>query len=221
MNVLENCQKKVWGRKSSSNVQALLWCLHELELDYERVDAGFTYGVNDTDAYLKMNPNGKVPTLVDGDNPAIFETGAIMRYLANNYAPESFWPTNKLDRARVDMWAEWSKINIAANFTDPLFWGLVRMPQARRDPAKIVAGHKLLNSFLRIANEQLAQTAYLAANQLTLADIQFGHILFRYYDIDLPRTPFEHIDRYYELLTQREAFQSAVMVSYEELRNSL
>jgi len=57
----------VWGRASSSNVQATLWCLAELGLEFDRIDAGFIYGVTDTPAYLEMNPNGFVPTLVDGE----------------------------------------------------------------------------------------------------------------------------------------------------------
>ena len=69
----------VWGRVSSSNVQAALWCLAELELAFERIDAGFIYGVTDTPAYLEMNPNRFVPTIVDGGNPPLFETGAIIR----------------------------------------------------------------------------------------------------------------------------------------------
>lgn len=211
---------KVWGRKSSSNVQALLWCLNELELDYERVDAGFTYGVTDTEAYLKMNPNGTVPTMQDGDNPAMFESGATMRYLSNRYAPDSFWPSEKIARANVDMWAEWSKLNIAIQFTGPLFWQIVRMETSKRNPDIIAAGKKTLEGYLRIADNRLAESEFLATDQLTLADIQFGHVLYRYYDIELERLPFEHVQRYYNALTQRSAYQSTVMVSYEELRST-
>ena len=62
---------KVWGRKSSSNVQALMWCIAELGLSYERVDAGLMYGVNNTPEYLAKNPNGTVPTFQDGDNETL------------------------------------------------------------------------------------------------------------------------------------------------------
>ena len=82
----------VWGRKSSSNVQALMWCIGELHLPFERIDAGFTYGIVNSDEYLAMNPNGTVPTIQDESNPPLWETGAILRYLAAEYAPESFWP---------------------------------------------------------------------------------------------------------------------------------
>ncbi len=212
---------KLWGRKSSSNVQAVLWCLHELGLDYERVDAGFSYGVIDTDAYLKMNPNGLVPTIQVDDNPPLFESGAIMRFLSNRYGSTPFWPADEVLRAQVDMWAEWSKINVALNFTGPLFWPLVRMKESDRNLSNIAAANKVLEKYLSIANNRLAESEFLVTNHLTLADVQLGHVLYRYYDIDLQRTPFVHLRRYYDALTNHEPYRSTVMVSYEELRYSM
>ncbi len=212
---------KLWGRKSSSNVQAVLWCLTELGLDYERIDAGFSYGVTDTDAYLKMNPNGLVPTIKIDDHPPMFESGAIMRYLSSHYGSDTFWPENKILRAQVDMWAEWSKINVALNFTGPLFWPLVRMPKPARNPVKIASANKILETYLTIANDRLAESEFLVTDNLTLADVQLGHVLYRYYDIDLERKTFAHLRRYYDTLTSRDAYKSSVMVSYEELRHTL
>lgn len=212
---------KLWGRTSSSNVQAVLWCLAELGLDYDRIDAGFVYGVTDTDAYLKMNPNGRVPTIQIDDHPPMFESGAIMRYLSNTYGSDIFWPADKIVRAQVDMWAEWSKINVAMNFTSQLFWPLVRMSESERRPDKIASANKTLEAYLTIANDRLAKTEFLVTNNLTLADVQLGHVLYRYYDIDLERKPFAHLRRYYDKLTSRAAYRSSVMVSYEDLRNTL
>ncbi len=209
---------KVWGRRSSSNVQALMWCIAELGLEYERSDAGLTYGVVDTADYLAMNPNGTVPTLQDGDNPPLWETGAILRYLANSYAPEAFWPADPVARADVDKWAEWSKINIALKFTAPVFWRVVRTPPSKRDPAAIAEGLRTLGKFLDIAEARLAGSPFLVGDDFTLADIQFGHTLFRYFDIDITREDRPALRRYYDALTARPAFREHVMVSYEELR---
>ncbi len=209
---------KVWGRKSSSNVQALMWCIGELNLPCERIDAGLTYGVVDTPEYRAMNPNGTVPTLQDGDNPPLWETAAILRYLANAYAPDSFWPADPVARADVDRWAEWSKINIALGFTVPVFWQVVRTPSSKRDPAVVQRGLRTLDKYLAIAEERLAQFPYLVGAHFTLADIQFGHCLFRYFDIDIERTQHPNFQRYYEVLTERPMFREHVMVPYDELR---
>ncbi len=209
---------KVWGRRSSSNVQALMWCIGELDLPYERIDAGFVYGLVDTPAYRALNPNGTVPTLQDGDNLPLWETGAILRYLAGAYAPDSFWPNDPLARADVDRWAEWSKINVALKFTAPVFWRVVRTPPSKRDPDAIGGALRHLDKYLAIADARLAERPFLVGQDFTLADIQFGHCLFRYFDIDIVRSDHPNLRRYYDSLSARPAFAEHVMVSYEELR---
>ncbi len=209
---------KIWGRKSSSNVQALMWCVGELGIAYERIDAGFIYGQVDTPAFLLMNPNGTVPAVQDADNPPLWETGAILRYLADRYGSEAFWPSDPVARADVDKWADWSKINIAMNFTAPVFWRVVRTPPSKRDPAAIDHALQIVHKFLYIAETRLSQSKYLAGERFSQADIQFGHCLYRYYDIDIEREELVWVRRYYDALTQRKAFREHVMISYQELR---
>ena len=208
----------VWGRKTSSNVQALMWCIGELGLDYERYDVGHRYGGNDTPEFLAMNPNGTVPVLQDGIGEPIWETGAILRYLAGRYGTPEFWPSDPAPRARVDQWAEWAKINVTLSFTGPVFWRVVRTAPSKRDPVAIDAALAKLDDLLAIAEAQLGRHAFLAGAAFTTADIQFGHVLYRYFDIDIARPAWPNIERYYQALTQRAAFREHVMVSYEELR---
>lgn len=210
----------VWGRISSSNVQAVLWCIAELGIEHERIDVGFTYGVVDTPEYLAMNPNGTVPTVRDDDGPPLWESGAILRHLANRHGDDAFWPQDPHARAQVDQWAEWSKLNVAQRFTSPIFWQVVRTPAARRDPEAIRAAVIELERALVIADARLAESPYLAGEALTLADIQFGHVLHRYHDIDIERTGLPHVRRYYEALTERPVYREHVMVSYAELADS-
>lgn len=208
----------IWGRKTSSNVQALMWCIGELDLPYERHDAGHRYGGTDTAAFLAMNPNGTVPVLRDGDGDPIWETGAILRYLAGRYASAPFWPSEGSARAVVDQWADWSKINITLGFTAPIFWRVVRTAPADQDPAAISRAVGQLDKFLDIAEAQLARCGCLAGEDFSLADIQFGHVLFRYFDISITRKHRPALRRYYDALVSRPAFREHVMVSYEELR---
>jgi len=174
----------------------------------------------DTPEYRAINPNGTVPSLQDGGNPPIWETAAILRYLADRYGSEEFWPRDANARAEIDKWAEWSKLNIALNFTAPVFWRVVRTPPSKRDPAAIEKALKSLDRYLDIAETRLAEFPFLAGESFTLADIQFGHVLFRYFDIDITRTDHPCIRRYYDALTRREAYREHVMLSYEELRET-
>jgi glutathione S-transferase len=209
---------EIWGRKTSSNVQALMWCVGELGLGFRRHDVGHKYGGNDTPEFLAMNPNGTVPVLRDDGGEPLWETGAILRYLGTRYGDEPFWPKDLMRRTRIDKWAEWSKINVALNFTAPVFWRVVRTAPRERDAAAIAAALQVLNASLDSAEVQLTRHAYLAEDAFTLADIQFGHVLYRYFDIAIDRTGRRALRRYYDRLTERPAFQEHVMVSYEELR---
>lgn len=207
----------VWGRKTSSNVQALMWCLGELELKYQRHDIGGRYGGTDTEAFAELNPNRTVPVVQDGSNPPLWETGCILRYLANKYGQKKFWPTELIARTEVDRWAEWSKINIASEFTVPVFWRVVRTANKDKDPQAIIDAVAALEINLKIADGLLARHSFIAGNAFTLADIQFGHILFRYYDIDIQRDKLPALAAYHERLKQRPAYVEHVMVSYDEL----
>ena len=207
----------VWGRRSSSNVQAVMWCLEELGVPHHRIDAGFTYGIVDSEAYLTMNPNGTVPTIQDGDNPPLWETGAILRYLSAKYADETFSPSVAVDRARIDQWAEWSKINVALAFTGPVFWRVARTPLDRQDPIAIAKAVMVFEKALKIANTQLEANLFLAGKNFSLADIQFAHVLFRYYDIAIIRERLDAVGEYYNRIKQRAAYQQHVAISYAEL----
>lgn len=208
----------VWGRADSSNVQALMWAIGELGLPYLRYDVGERFGGTDTPSFLAMNPNGTIPVLQDADGTTLWETGAILRYVANRYAAPPFWPADPALRAQVDQWAEWAKINVALGFTAPVFWRVWRTPEPRRDPAAITIAVEALTKKLRLAEERLTQHAFLVGDTLTLADIQFGHLLYRYFTLPIDRPDLPALWAYYAALTQRPAYREHVMVSYEALR---
>ncbi len=149
----------VWSRRTSSNVQALMWCIGELGLPYERRDAWHRYGGTDTPAFLAMNPNGTVPVLRDGDGELLCETGAILRYDAGRYGTAPLWPADSLARAGIDKWAEWSKLNVALNFTTPVFWRVVRTAPVNHDPAAIGQAVGKLDTMLDTAAAQLCAPA--------------------------------------------------------------
>lgn len=195
-----------------------MWCIAELGLECERIDAGLTYGVTKTPEYLAMNPNATIPTLRDGDNLPLWESGAIVRYLANAYGSDPFWPSDFLKRTDVDRWAEWSKVSVQMSFSGPIFWKVIRTPAAEQDHKQIKAAINHFESVLSIADVRLANHQYLVDDTFTSADIVFGHILFRYFDLDIERTEMPHLKRYYDDLVSRPLYQQHVMVNYDSLR---
>ncbi|AMM86848.1 glutathione S-transferase family protein [Martelella sp. AD-3] len=210
---------KIWGRATSSNVQALMWTVGELELEHERYDVGFKFGGTDTPEFLAMNPNGLIPVVKDGDDgEALFETGAICRYLAARHAHDSFWPKDPAARAHVDKWAEWGKVTAAAAFTVPIFWAVVRTPAKDRNPEAIARALAAFDRLLGIAEAELEKHAFLAGDSFTLADIMFGHILYRYHTMEIDRPARPAVEAYYAAMTERPAYRDHVMVSYDSLR---
>ena len=118
---------KVWGRATSSNVQKVMWLVGELELPHERVDVGGAFGGNDTPEFLAMNPNGLVPTVEDA-GVVLWESHAIVRYLALKHAKGTICPDDLGARAMADRWMDWLVTTVNPNW-GIMFGGLVRTPR--------------------------------------------------------------------------------------------
>ena len=211
---------RLWGRETSSNVQCVRWALEELGLAYERIDVGENFGGLDTPEYLAKNPMGKIPVIEDGDM-VLFESAAILRYLARTYGDDGFWPADPARRSRADMWAEWAKHEIAELFTLPIFWRVVRTPVDRQDPTAIAQSVEAFEASLAVANDRLATRTWLAGDAMTPGDFHLGHVLFRYFDTGVAARDLPHLRAYYDRLTSRPAYQRAVMVPYDILRDTI
>lgn len=207
----------VWGRATSSNVQTAMWAIGELGLEHERIDWGGAFGGNDDPVYRAMNPNGLIPTLRDGDL-VMWESPAIVRYLGAQYGDAAFWPRDPAARARMDMWAEWTKTSVAPELIYKVFWQLVRVPEAERRMDVVADGIAALETLMPRLDARLGESAYIGGDALSFGDIVTGHVLYRYMtlEFDKPRTP--NIDAYYARLAERPAYREHVMVSYESLR---
>src|ERR1700729_1449536 len=151
---------KIWGRANSVNVQKVLWCLSELDLAFQRIDAGMAFGLNREPDYLAMNPNGRVPTLVDGDF-VLWESNSIMRYLVLAYAPQSpLYPQAPKLRAGVDRWLDWT-LSTLQPVERPVFWGLVRTPAEARDMIAIQKDADPAAAEWRIVDTELGTRSFV------------------------------------------------------------
>ncbi|MBK0398576.1 glutathione S-transferase family protein [Limibaculum sp. M0105] len=207
----------VWGRATSSNVQIVMWALGELGLEANRIDVGGAYGGTDTAEYRALNPNGLVPTFRD-DEVTLWESAAILRYLAARHGDEAFWPRDPVRRAALDMWAEWMKTTFIPAFNYGVFWPLVRVREAERDPAAIAATIEKVKPLAAMLDARIGEGPYLGGEALSFADIMVGHQLYRYDTLEFDKAATPNLDAYYQRLTARPAYARHAMVSYEPLR---
>ncbi|MBY8976580.1 glutathione S-transferase family protein [Rhodobacteraceae bacterium NNCM2] len=207
----------VWGRATSSNVQVVMWAIGELGLAHERIDVGHSFGGTDTPEYLAMNPNGRVPTIRDGDL-ALYESQAILRYLAAKYGDAAFWPEDLAVRAELDQWGEWIRSTFQPHFNYQIFWQMVRVGAADRDEAEIARQAESLKPVIKLLDDRIGDGPYMNGAEVCWADMVVGHLLYRYYTLDFAKGETPNLDAYYQRLTARPAYAEHVMVSYEPLR---
>ena len=196
---------KIWGRKNSINVQKVLWACAELNLKFERIDAGMEFGVNTTPEYRAMNPNARVPT-IDHDGFILWESHAIVRYLARVHGKGMLWPADDKVSADADRWMEWYSTTLWPNL-QPLFWNLVRTPPEKRDAKLIESSRaKLIDNF-GIVENALASRPYLAGSAFTMGDIPMGLALHRWFLLPIERPNHPKLKAYYDRLAARPAFK--------------
>ena len=200
----------IWGRANSANVQKLLWCCDELVLPYERIDAGLQFGRVNEPAYLAMNPNGRIPTLVDGDF-VLWESNAILRYLVMEYGPSSsLYPSGPRQRSSIDRWLDWS-LSTLQPAERPVFWTVVRTPAAEWDAAKLAAGIAAVTVLWKLVDTHLQGRFFLEGETCTLADIVIGTYARRWFGLEgIERAPLPNLERWYSRLATRTGFKKYI-----------
>jgi glutathione S-transferase len=199
---------KVWGRKTSSNVQKVMWAIGDLGLAHERVDIGGPFGKNKDPAYLAMNPNGLVPTLEDGD-AMIWESNSIVRYLATKYGAGTLEPADLKTRALASQWMDW-QLTVAAPAIFGAFWGLIRTPPEKRDHAAIAESQKKTTEAMKIFDANLSKRAYAAGDNFSMGDIPVGIMVYRFRQLVPDRPALPNLERWYTQIEKRPGFRDHV-----------
>jgi glutathione S-transferase len=210
----------VFGRRNSINVQKVMWLVAELELEHEHVPRGGSFGGLDTPEFRAMNPHGRVP-VIDDSGVLVWESHAILRYLAAQYSSGRFWPASPAERARIEPWMDWVATRLQPDFTDSVFWAMYRTPEAQRNWPAIRRGLERTARDLQVLEEILCTQPFLAGDTLSLADIPAGAQLFRYFTLDIERPSLRYVEAWYARLQARPAYRDHVMVPYDDLRGRL
>lgn len=198
-----------WPGSSGTRVA---WALEELGLPYEYVAIDAKKGEHRSAEYLKLNPHGKVPALVDGDE-RLFESGAMLLHLGNKYGVEkSLWPAGK-GQARADAvcWTVWAMTELGPYVLQYLYHGLdspVSFKPADRSKAAADYSHSQLERLLAALEARLEGREHLLGT-FSLADVAAaGWLAFgTAFGVSLDRYP--HVAAWLKRCKERPAFKRA------------
>lgn len=195
---------RLLGRKTSGNVQKILFFLEETGTPYERDDYGRQFGNTQTPEYLAMNPTGKVPTLVDG-KLAIWESNTILRYLAATYA-EGLTGASPGERTEVERW-----MDFLISAVNPGY--LAGFKASKLEPGERPEGLDAqisdLHAQMQIVSADLEGRTHLALDRLTIADIALAPIMGRCLNFPYERPSMPGLEAWFEGISARPAFKAA------------
>jgi glutathione S-transferase len=196
---------RLLGRQTSGNVQKVIFCLEELGVPYIREDYGRQFGNTLTDEYRRLNPNAKVPTLIDGDL-VIWESHTILRYLAAVHRP-TLTGTTPAECTMVDRWMDWllGALNTpyVAVFRDAKKVSAERAPDFAGQSADLLAQLKILDGHIVGRN-------WFALGRLTIADMALGPIVKRCLEFPIERPAYSELERWQAAIDARAAFAVAI-----------
>jgi glutathione S-transferase len=197
---------RILGRGTSGNVQKVVWLLEELKEPYKREDYGRQFNNTQTEEYLRLNPSGKVPTLVDGE-AVVWESNSILRYLSNKLAGgAALYPSDPAARSQVERWMDWQLASLNAPYL-----GVFREAKKKEDEraAGFAADAKELTAQLELLEKGTAGRPWIAGEHFSIADICLGPIIDRAlaFPVSLPAIP--GVRAWRDRVVAREAYKKS------------
>lgn len=197
----------IWGRLNSHNVKKVAWFAVELGLDFQRIDVGGQFGMNEV--YLAKNPNAMIPTIEDGPL-VLWESNAILRYLAAQYGGELWWPADPAQRAIGERWMDWQADYAEAQRR--AFIGYVRTPQDRRNQAAIDKSVAAAANKLAVLEHYLGETPWLSGEHFGLGDIPMGVYAWTWFSLPIERPEYPLIADWFARLRERPGYAAQVAI---------
>ncbi len=194
---------RIWGHRQAPNVRKVIWAAAEFDIAFEIIETGGPFGGTDTPGYRAMNPNGRIPT-IDDNGFVLWESHAILRYLASKSGGGSLYPQDVHARARVDQWLDWQGAHQAQAVRD-----LVKMTIKARttpDTASLSAAEAEADLLFGILDRALQGSQYVAGDSFTIADIPIAVGYRRWATLPITRKPFPTLEAWFGRISVRPAF---------------
>ncbi len=205
---------KLYLNLLSPNVRRVLLTASVLGIELEQHKLDFAKGQHKNPEYLAMNPNGAVPTLVDGDF-VLTESRAIMQYLASKKPESGLLPKDEAARADVTRWQFWDSSHFAAQIGTIVFEKMVKPMMGLGDPdeARVKEGLAGFRRFAGVLNTRLQGKKYVVGNALTLADLTIASTLMYTQALELPLAEFPNVQAWFSTITSLDAWKKVAALS--------
>ena len=199
----------IYGRRSSANVQKVIWLCTEAGILFETIDVGGKYEGNKAEKFLTINPNGKIPVL-DYNNFILYESNAILKFISEKN--KFLISKNTKHNALVNQWIDWASFAFGVP-CQLLTAHMAHLPLDKRDPNKVIEAKDIINEMLKILDQQLCKTDYVVGDDFSLADIPVGCWFNRCRNFEIDMSSFKGVTNWAKKLYERQAFQSAVVAA--------
>ncbi|MBT3071187.1 glutathione S-transferase family protein [Rhodomicrobium sp. Az07] len=201
---------EIYGRPTAWNVRKVLFFMEDAGIPYRRIDYGRAFRPTNTREFLDINPNGLVPVLKD-ESFTLWESHAILRYLAAKYGPPGYYPGDLQSRSLVDQWLDWKLDHVSPALRALFMRHFLKVGEfADRDAAEREAE---ANRLFAILDNRLEKTgAYVAGAEITIADSALGMAVHRWLNLPLRRPNLPHVTRYYERLKKLPSFEKTICI---------
>lgn len=193
---------KLYGSPRSSTGRCL-WLLEELQIPYENINIDLMNKENRQDWFLKINPNGKIPAMID-ENLTLFESYAINYYVAEKYSPNFLGKTTN-EKAITQQWSYWSATELQGPIIQ-VFIQKVFVPEGKKDLKKIEENEKILPGLFSVLENSLDGKKYLNGDEFTLADLNVASVASLAHPIGFDMSSYKNINSWMKSIAERPSF---------------
>lgn len=198
---------RLYGYERSSNTQKATWLCDELGVPFEMVPKGGPHGGHKEADYLRLNPNGQIPTLED-DGFVLWESNSILRYVAERHGGGRLVPETPERRAIANKWMDW-QLAALGRPSSALINAVFRKPKPERNAAEVAAAIDGLAVLWKRFESDFGDGPFLAGN-FSIADIALAIYAHRWYAADVDKPAFPILRAWYERAAERPAFKARV-----------
>ena len=194
---------KIYGSPLSS-AHRCYWAMEEMNVPYERQPLDMKKKEHKSEAFLKLNPNGKIPCIVDGDL-VLWESAAINHYLALKYAPQLLGKSPEM-RGMVEQWTFWGMLELQKPLIDILIQ-VMFLPEDKKNPAVIEEAKKKIEPLNVILDNHLRNRNFMVGDVFTLADLNLASIVGINKLTGQSLAAYPHIEKWFAAIINRPAYK--------------